>query len=101
MQLFSTCAFVINIIAKTDVSEITNNILWLQHYVRQLQKSVYHTRHHSITNKVYIMLQITTIYLLVYLMSICPFYWETKLACPYKNAEGQFSVYYNKLSTAV
>lgn len=34
-------------------------------------------------------------------MSICPFYWETKLACPYKNAEGQFSVYYNKLSTAV
>lgn len=51
MQLFSTCAFVINIIAKTDVSKITNNILWLQHYVRQLQKSVYHTRHHSITKQ--------------------------------------------------
>ena len=26
---------------------------------------------------------------------------KKKLACPYKNAEGQFSVYYNKLSTTV
>ena len=88
MQLFSTCAFVINIIAKTDVSEITNDILWLQHYVRQLQKSVYHTRHHSITNKVYIMLQITTIYLLVYLIVYLPILLGNKTCLPLQKCWG-------------